>query len=113
MEHRQINENYRAIAEELIQTEAALSYIKDSKVKITYLESDQSKKDGKDKQVLGECEKVAAKNRWAISSDFTITLFKNNIIGMSAEQIKTLLFHELLHIDIDMGTDWANTGKKE
>lgn len=105
MEHRQINDNYRAIAEELIQTEPELAYIKDSKVKITYLESDQSKKDGKDKQVLGECEKVAAKNRWAILSDFTITLFKNNIIGMSAEQIKTLLFHELLHIDIDMGTD--------
>ena len=105
MEHRQINDNYRAIAEELIQAEPALAYIKDSKVKITYLESDQSKKDGKDKQVLGECEKVAAKNRWAISCDFTITLFKNNIIGMSAEQIKTLLFHELLHIDIDMGTD--------
>ena len=30
MEHRQINENYRAIAEKLIAQEPALAYIKDS-----------------------------------------------------------------------------------
>ena len=105
MEHRQINENYREIAEQLIDTEPELFYIKDSKVKIIYLESDQNKKDGTEKFVYGECEKVAAKNRWAITSDFTITLFKNNLIGLSPEQIKILLFHELLHIGIDMGTD--------
>ena len=44
MEHRQINENYRAIAEKLIAQEPALVYIKDSRVKITYLESDSTKK---------------------------------------------------------------------
>lgn len=47
MEHRQINENYRAIAEKLIAQEPALAYIKDSRVKITYLESDSTKKDGR------------------------------------------------------------------
>lgn len=61
MEHRQINENYRAIAEKLIAQEPALAYIKDSQVKITYLESDSTKKDGRERLVLGECEKVAAK----------------------------------------------------
>lgn len=40
MEHRQINENYRAIAEKLIAQEPALVYIKDSRVKITYLEEE-------------------------------------------------------------------------
>ena len=45
MEHRQINENYRAIAEKLIAQEQALAYIKD----------------GRERLVLGECEKVAAK----------------------------------------------------
>ena len=77
MEHRTINENYRAIAEQLIDTEPELSYIKNSHVRIAYLESDQAKKADKDKLVLGECEKVAAKNKWAIAYDFTITLFKN------------------------------------
>lgn len=77
MEHRKINDNYRKIAEALIETEPELSYIKNSQVKITYLESDSTKKADKDKLVLGECEKVAAKNRWAITSDFTITLYAN------------------------------------
>ena len=44
MEHRHINENYRQIAEQLIDTEPELAYIKNSQVKVTYLESDQSKK---------------------------------------------------------------------
>lgn len=105
MEHRSINQNYEAIAKELIDQEPELRYIKDSRVKITYLESDQNKKNGEDRYVLGECEKVAAKNRWAITSDFTITLFKNNLVGLSEEQIRIVLFHELLHIGIEPGPD--------
>ena len=105
MEHRSINDNYRAIAEDLIEKEPELSYIKNSRVRIAYLESDQSKKADKDKLVLGECEKVAAKNKWAINYDFTITLFKNNLIGLSPAQIKIVIFHELLHIGIEPGSE--------
>lgn len=105
MEHRAINKNYEAIANELIENEPELAYIKDSRVKITYLESDQCKKSGKDKVVYGECEKVQAKNKWAITCDFTITIFKNNCVGMDAEQMKMLLFHELLHVGIEVGPD--------
>ena len=105
MEHRTLNENYAAIAQELIDKEPELAYIKDSRVRIAYLESDQSKKADKDKLVLGECEKVAAKNKWAINYDFTITLFKNNLIGLSPAQIKIVLFHELLHVGIEPGAD--------
>lgn len=105
MEHREINENYQRIAEQLIETEQDLAYIKDSRVKIAYLESDQCKKNGQDRLVLGECEKVQAKNKWAIRYDFTITVFKNNCIGMSEDQLRIVLFHELLHIGIDMGPD--------
>ena len=105
MEYRKINDNYRKIADALIETEPELAYIKNSQVKITYLESDSSKKADKDKPVLGECEKVASKNKWAIYSDFTITLFSNNLIGLSEEQIKIVLFHELLHIRIELGQD--------
>ena len=105
MEHRSINDNYRAIAEDLIEKEPELSYIKNSRVRIAYLESDQAKKADKDKLVLGECEKVAAKNKWAINYDFTITLFKNNLIGLSPAQIKIVLFHELLHVGIEPGPE--------
>lgn len=105
MEHRTLNENYQRIAEELINTEQDLAYIKDSRVRIAYLESDQNKKSGEDRFVLGECEKVQAKNRWAINYDFTITLFKNNLVGLSAEQIRIVMFHELLHVGIEPGPD--------
>lgn len=105
MEHRAINKNYEAIAQGLIEKEPGLAYIKDSRVKITYLESDSTKKNGNDRYVLGECEKVQAKNRWAIPSDFTITLFPNNLVGMSPDQIRTVMHHELLHVGIEMGPD--------
>lgn len=105
MEHRQINKNYEKIAQELIENTAELEYIKKSNVRIIYLESDNAKKNGTERLILGECEKVASKNQWAISADFTITVYKNNCIGLSEEQIKILLFHELLHVGIDYGTD--------
>lgn len=105
MELRELNEDYREMAEELIKEEPDLAYIKDSKVRIAYLKSDAAKKAGGDRVVHGECEKVQAKNRWAIDYDYTITLFYNNNIGMSPEQIRILLFHELLHIGIDYGQD--------
>ena len=105
MEHRQINKNYEEIAQELIDNEPELAYIKNSRVKIAFLESDQSKKADKDKLVLGECEKVAAKNKWAINYDFTITLFRNNLIGLTLDQIRIVLFHELLHVGIEPGAD--------
>ena len=109
MEHRAINTNYEEIAQELIDNEPELAYIKNSQVKIAFLESDQSKKADKDKLVLGECEKVAAKNKWAINYDFTITLFKNNLIGLTLDQIKIVLFHELLHVGIEQGPDGDET----
>ena len=105
MELRAINQTYETIANKLIEEEAELKYIKNSKVKITYLESDLRKKKGNNSLVLGECEKVQAKNRWAISSDFTITVYRNNCVGLSDEQIKIILFHELLHVGIALGQD--------
>ena len=44
MEHRKINESYRAAAEKLIAEESALERIRNSRVKITCLESDMAKK---------------------------------------------------------------------
>lgn len=105
MEARELNRNYQKIAEELIDTEPALAYIKDSRARIAYLQSDSAKKDGKDRVVHGECEKVAPKNKWAIDYDFTITLYFNNNIGMSEAQLRVLMFHELLHVGIDHNSE--------
>lgn len=105
MEHRTLNENYQRIAEDLIQNEPELAYIKNSHARIAYLESDATKKADREKLVLGECEKVAPKNMWAIAYDFTITLYRNNLVGMTENQIRIVLFHELLHIHIEPDGD--------
>jgi predicted metallopeptidase len=97
---RKINEHYAEIAAELIEEEPALEYIAESNVTIVYLSSD-SEKTNKGKVVCGQCEKVPDKYRWGIPADFTITVFEPNVEKFTDEQIKILLFHELLHIGIE------------
>lgn len=110
MEHRKLNPGYEKIAQDLINTEPELAYIKNSRARIAYLDSDVAKKaGGGDFLVHGECEKVQAKNQWAMPYDFTITLFYNNNIEFDDQQLRVLLFHELLHIRIDQGPDGDET----
>lgn len=108
MDKREINERYAEIAHELIETEPELLDIKNSQATIVYLSSTQAKKD-KDKLVGGQCEKVAEKYKWGIPADFTITVFEPNVEGFSDEQLRILLFHELLHVGIEFNADGSET----
>lgn len=108
MDKREINERYAEIGQELIENEPALIDIKNSGATIVYLSSEHAKKD-KDKLVMGQCEKVAEKYKWGIPCDFTITVFEPNIEGFSDEQIKILLFHELLHVGIGYNSENAES----
>lgn len=101
MESRSINEEYSIIANELINTMPELEYIKESMVTIIYLESDLEKK-LKNRTINGECEKVPDKYKWAVPCDFTITIFNPNVERFSDDQIRILLFHELLHVGIEV-----------
>lgn len=97
---RTINEDYARIGHELIDTEEALSNLRGMPYSIIYLSSSHSKKH-KGNMVLGQCEKVLDKNKWAVPCDFTITVFEPNCEGLTEDQIKILLFHELLHVGAD------------
>lgn len=103
-ESREMNARYSEIAHELIQTEPSLDYIKQSDVTIIYLSSNKDKKH-KGKLVGGECEKINPKYKWAIPCDFTITVYEPNVAWFTEEQIRTLLFHELLHVKIELSDD--------
>lgn len=103
-EIREISEKYQLLANELINTIPGLEYIKDVRPTITVLESEYPKK----KQgniVFGLTEKVSSKNMWAVQSDFTITIYTENIkkFHFDEEQERILMYHELLHIGIDDG----------
>lgn len=100
MDNREMNELYQQIAQDLINERPELEAIKNSDVTIICLSSDCEKKSNK-KVVFGQCEKIADKYKWGIPCDFTITIFEPNVVGFTEEQLKILIFHELLHVGID------------
>ena len=102
MDNRRVVEDYQIIAQRLIQEKPELEAIKESDIQIICLGSTAAKKKG-DKVVMGQCEKVSDKHKWAIPCDFTITLFEPNIAGFNDLQLEILIYHELLHIGIDEG----------
>lgn len=108
MDNRKINEHYAEIGKHLIETEDALVDIANSQATIIYLSSEH-KKVASGKTIYGQCEKVADKYKWGIPCDFTITLFEPNVVGMTEEQIKILIFHELLHVGIEYNSDGSET----
>ena len=101
MDRRTVSEYYATLAKELIDTEEKLAYLKGADITIVYLESTLRKK-SKGRCTLGQCEKVQEKNKWGIPADFTVTIFAPNVIGLSEDQIKILLIHELMHIGEDL-----------
>ena len=103
---REINEEYAMIAADLINNSPYLESLRVSKATIIYLSSHQ-KKTSKGKIVCAECERVPEKYKWGIPCDFTITVFEPNIEKMTHDQIKILLYHELLHVGIELD---SNTG---
>ena len=133
MDRRKVSKDYADLAAEVIDEYGALEHLRHADITIIFLSSTHAKKQG-DKLVLGQCEKVAEKYKWGIPCDFTITVFEPNVVGFTEEQLKILLFHELLHIGYDpenperlyikphdledfkliineFGTDWAQVGE--
>ena len=104
MDNRVIREEYAEMAKKIIEEEPLLTDIANSHATIIYLGSDNPKT-AKGKTVCGEAEKVQDKNKWAIPADFTITVFEPNTAGFTEEQMRILLFHELLHIGIEFTED--------
>ena len=103
-ESRTINERYAELGDALVEGEPMLAPIRDSGATVLYLGSDYAKK-SKGRAVYGECERVADKNKWAIPADFLIVVYEPNCAGMDDEHISRLLFHELLHVGIDVDED--------
>ena len=104
METRVIREDYAEMAAKIIEEEPLLTDIANSHATIIYLGSDNPKT-GKGKTIYAECEKVQDKNKWAIPCDFTITVYEPNTVAFTEEQMRILLFHELLHVKIEFTED--------
>lgn len=103
MDTRTISEKYARIGNYLIDHVEELQHLANET--IIYLSSTAEKK-SKKRKVLGECEKVQEKNKWAIPCDFTITLFEPNMARLTDEQVAIVIYHELLHIGSDGISRW-------
>ena len=104
METRTINEKYAELAAQIIEEEEALTDVANSHATIVYLSSDKAKT-GKDKVVNAECEKISDKYKWGIPADFTITVYEPNVENFTDDQMRILLFHELLHVGVEFKED--------
>lgn len=103
---RTISERYAEIGARLVAEEPALAHIRESGATIVYLSSTARKVAG-GRPVLGQCERVPEKYLWAVPCDFTVTVFEPNVEGFTDEQLRILVFHELLHVGIDVDEDGA------
>lgn len=100
MDRRSLNEKYAEIGQDLIDTEKILVDIRNSQATIVYLSSEHKKLES-GKVIFAQCEKISEKYKWGIPADFTITVFEPNCIGMTDDQIRILIFHELMHVGIE------------
>jgi len=98
-DERSLSAEYTRLAEEVLQ-EPEFSHILESDCTILFLESSY-RKTSKGRDVLAVTDLVPDKWRWSVPADFTITVFESNCIGMTDEQMKILIRHELMHVGID------------
>lgn len=75
-------------------------------ISVGFIASTIKKRVGKTKIVLGECRKVQELHSLFCPYDFLIIIYEPNCEGLTEDQIKILLWHELNHIGID---DEGNT----
>ena len=94
---------YKKMGEELIRRVPELKWIKEARIKIAYLESTQ-KKNKNNKIVYADCRKPEEWVQVFCKYDFVITVYVDNCMGLTENQMRIVMWHELLHIGIDDGT---------
>ena len=91
---------YRLIADEVISEKDDLHWLLSMGVRLAFIES-AKKKMSEGKEVYAECIKVEELWQVFCPCDFIIVIYGQHVQGMSKEQKKILLYHELLHCSYD------------
>lgn len=93
-------EEYEKLAVEVIDAIDELHFIKELEIKIGYVKSYEAKK-SKSGIVMADCRLVKPIYQCFIPYDFIITVYGPNVIELTPNQMKALLWHELKHIGIN------------
>lgn len=99
MDYYALTLEYDEIAEEIIKEKR--KDILALGISVGFVTSTKEKKHGRTKLVLGECKKVSEIERVFCPYDFLIIIYEVNCAGLSSDQMKILIWHELNHIGID------------
>jgi len=104
-----INEYYRPIAEKLVEKFPELKY---APVKnILFVENTEDERKKSHKTVFAQISKIPGRWEQIIQQmtgkqfEYMIEIFKENVAGMSREQIVAVIYHELRHIQLTMDGD--------
>ncbi len=85
------------MAEKIIDVRQELQHIRDYEICIGYVRSNEAKR--AKKIVYADCRKVNTVMQAYLPFDFIITFYADTAI-MTDNQLKILMFHELLHIEV-------------
>lgn len=112
-----INDQYSRIGNMLLDTEEIFKDLREHPIRIEFLESDKpAPKSGR--VVLGECFKVSDKVKKLMAAStvmenkipgFFIVIYKERIKHFSPEQLRILIMHELMHIEVKKSDDGKAT----
>lgn len=97
------SEKYTELAGAVIAAHPDIAWIADADLEICFMGSDQEKK-SKGRAVLGECIRVKDLYKEFCPYDFLIVLYDPNIERLTEEQLRILMYHELLHVGMDEGS---------
>ena len=95
-----LSPEYEELGLAVIDAVPELWMIRDAGIRIGFVSSFKEKKTGQ-KLVLGECIKLSELYSDLLHLDFLIVIYENNIVGLSENQKKILLWHELKHIGVE------------
>lgn len=94
------SEEYADLADEVIGMHPELHWILDADVRIGFLKS-MYQKHSKGRDVHAECVLVKDMYRTFCPYDFLIIFYELNNSGFTDEQLRILMYHELLHVDVN------------
>ena len=103
----ELRQEYEQIAQRALDKYPELALLKEYPPSIAYLASVREKT-SRGRRVFAETMKIPAKYKWMAVDreyDFQIVVYEPNCCGMSDEQMEILMWHELMHIGVELQDD--------
>ena len=91
---------YESLAAAVIEAIEELHFIKELEIKIGYVKS-YEEKTSKGRVTMADCRLVKPIYQCFIPYDFIITIYEPNVLELSENQMKALMWHELRHVGIN------------